>query len=238
MASPDYGVDAPRTVRNFALRGATLAVVAAALWISNGASAGPLAGVCISIGATFLAVSAIMYFSSRVLKPRMCDRILDQLAWRGDEKVLDVGCGRGLFLIGAAKRLTAGRATGVDIWQAEDLSGNSPERARENARVEGVSDKVKIDTADARTLPFPDSSFDVAVSSLALHNIPDAAGRDKALEEIVRVLKPGGQIAILDIFHTPAYAKTLRQMGLAEVKLSRMSLPWVCPTWHVIARKK
>jgi cyclopropane fatty-acyl-phospholipid synthase-like methyltransferase len=45
---------------------------------------------------------------------------------RGDETVLDVGYGRGLHLIGAAKRLTTGKAPGVDIWQAEDLSGNLP----------------------------------------------------------------------------------------------------------------
>jgi len=40
--------------------------------------------------------------------------------------VLDVGCGRGLLLIGAARRLTTGKAVGVDIWQAEDRVGNLP----------------------------------------------------------------------------------------------------------------
>ena len=44
-----------------------------------------------------------MYQSSRVWKLQYRDRILESLTWRGDEKVLDAGCGRGLFLIGAAK---------------------------------------------------------------------------------------------------------------------------------------
>jgi cyclopropane fatty-acyl-phospholipid synthase-like methyltransferase len=46
--------------------------------------------------------------------------------WKGDEAVRDVGCGHGLMLVGAARRLTTGKATGIDIWQAEDLTGNRP----------------------------------------------------------------------------------------------------------------
>jgi cyclopropane fatty-acyl-phospholipid synthase-like methyltransferase len=67
-----------------------------------------------------------MIWDSKVGKLWARDRLLDGLELRGDETVLDVGCGRGLLLIGAAKRLTTGKAPGVDIWQAEDLSGNLP----------------------------------------------------------------------------------------------------------------
>ena len=70
------------------------------------------------------------------------------MPWRGDEKVLDVGCGRGLFLIGAAERLTTGKATGVDIWQSEDLSNNTGDAVMANAKAEGVAAKVKIETAE------------------------------------------------------------------------------------------
>ena len=61
-----------------------------------------------------------------------------------------------------------GRATGVDIWQAEDLSGNSQQATLENARREGVADRVEVRTGDARELPFADKLFDVVVSSMAL----------------------------------------------------------------------
>ena len=70
-------------------------------------------------------------------KLRLRDRVLDGLALRGDEQVLDVGCGHGLMLLGAAKRLKKGKAIGVDIWQKEDQAGNDPEATRENARREG-----------------------------------------------------------------------------------------------------
>ena len=68
-----------------------------------------MCGVLALIGLVFLAVGAVMVWSSRVAKLRLRDQLLDSLTLRGDEKVLDVGCGRGLLAIGAAKRLKTGK---------------------------------------------------------------------------------------------------------------------------------
>ena len=75
-----------------------------------------------------------MIWSSKVAKPSLRDRLLDSLELKGDEKVLDVGCGRGLLLIGIAKRLKSGKATGIDVWSHEDLSGNSADATKANAK--------------------------------------------------------------------------------------------------------
>jgi arsenite methyltransferase len=178
-----------------------------------------------------------MVWSSRITKPKVIRRILDSIPWRGDESVLDVGCGRGLFLIAAAKRLKNGKATGVDIWRSEDLSGNTAEAALNNAKAEGVANRIKIENTDARKLPFGANSFDVVVSSLAIHNIDGSTERAKALREIARVLKPGGYLAILDIFHTGEYAKLLGQLGLSDVQLSPLTFLWCVPTRTLTARK-
>jgi ubiquinone/menaquinone biosynthesis C-methylase UbiE len=146
------------------------------------------------------------------------------LRWRGDEAVLDVGCDRGLLLIGAAKRLTTGKAVGVDIWQAGDLSGNRPEAAQANATLEGVSDRVEVKHGDARRLPVADGTFDVVVTEAVLHNIYTAAERDMAVREIARVLKPGGRLLIGDVRHTGWYARVLRQRGLDDVRRSPESV--------------
>lgn len=95
-----------------------------------------------------------MIWSSRVGKLRVRNRLVDSLELRGDETVLDVGCGRGLLLLGVAKRLRTGRAHGVDIWKTEDQSGNSREAAIRNGELEGVADRVEVHDGDAHRLPF------------------------------------------------------------------------------------
>jgi len=241
MPQPDYGLDAPKLIRRLAVRGGFLLAFAVVLFLANRnsspGSAKALSGLLFSVGVGFLLASALMLWSSRVGKLKLRDRMLDSFAWRGDESVLDVGCGRGLLVIGAAQRLTTGKATGVDTWQSDVLSGNGRQAALRNAKTEGVADRVKIESADTRKLPFGASSFDVVVSSLAIHNIHAVQERAKALREIARVLKPGGRLAIFDIYHTGEYAKTLQQLGLVDVKLSGFSFLWGLPCRTVTAKK-
>lgn len=212
-----------------------------ALWFMNHVEyPGPsssLLSVLGSIGLAFLIVGAVMVWSSRTAKIKLRDEILDAAELKGDEKILDAGCGRGLLLIGAAKKLKSGRATGVDIWSAEDLSGNSSEATRENAKIEGVADKVRVESGDVCKLVYPDANFDVVVSSLVVHNIPDAEARAQAIREMYRVLKPGGRLAMYDIFRTREYAKVLESCGAQGVTLGSMRWLWMVPGWLLTARK-
>jgi arsenite methyltransferase len=232
-ARPDYGLDAPGVVRNlFCVAGAGLVLAilrAAGVW-SGRVTIGPVAGVTLAFplatmgawaGASCAAMGIWMVWSSRSGKVRERESLLDALPWSGGERVLDVGCGRGLMLVGAAKRLApggGGRAVGVDIWQAEDLSGNRPEATMENARLEGVLDRVEVKTADMRKLPFEDASFDAVVSSKAIHNVYSKDGRAEAIREIARVLKPGGRALIDDIRHGSEYAAAFAAAGCREVR--------------------
>ena len=150
--------------------------------------------------------------------------LLDQLHLRGDERILDMGCGRGAVLLMAAQRLTIGRAAGVDLWRSVDQSGNSLEATRRNAIAEGVADCVELHTGDMTALPFKDNTFDLVVSSLAIHNISGSAGREKAISEAVRVLHPGGRLMIADIRATRQYAAQLAKLGMSEV--ARRRLGW------------
>ena len=150
--------------------------------------------------------------------------LLDKLGLRGDERILDLGCGRGAVLLMAAQRLTTGRAVGVDLWRSFDQSGNSAEATRRNAIAEGVTERVELHTADMTALPLDDDSFDLVVSSLAMHNIKGRAGRERAIEEAVRVLRPGGRLLIADIWATGQYRAHLAKLGMSNV--ARRRLGW------------
>jgi SAM-dependent methyltransferase len=222
---PDYGIDAPVVVRNLFLVGvAGLSVWSFAYFSDWYAQLQPtrfwlgLAGASLNCGVLCTMMGLWILYESTIGKKIKRDRLLDQLEWTGREQVLDVGCGRGLILIGAAKRLSTGTATGIDIWKAEDLTGNQADAALENARREGVAHKVDVQTADMRQMPFADGMFDIVVSRAAIHNIYDAGEREKAIREIARVLKPGGSAAIDDIRHLRQYARVFSRSGCTIVR--------------------
>jgi len=172
----------------------------------------------------FLANTSSFLYTTKRGKFLEWDRILDRLQLCGDEGVLDMGCGRGAVLTAVARRLTTGRVTGVDIWSTKDQSGNARTVTLLNASLEGVCDRVQVETGDIRELPFPDATFDLVVSSLAIHNIRSNTDRKLAIVEGFRVLKPGGRIVIADIRATAIYEKTLRALGASN--LGRRRLGW------------
>jgi ubiquinone/menaquinone biosynthesis C-methylase UbiE len=132
-----------------------------------------------------------IWLASRGREGAFRERQLDLARIVGGESVLDVGCGTGTLAIAAARRVgETGAVTGVDP-SAELLA-----RARKKARRARVS--VTLEEAGGESLPFPDASFDIVLSSLVFHHLPHAALRSSALEAR-RVLKPGGRLLVVDI---------------------------------------
>ncbi len=102
-----------------------------------------------------------------------------------------LGCGRGAVLLAAARRLPRGRAVGIDVWRSVDQSGNAEALTAANARCEGLEDRVELHTANMLSLPLDDDTFGVVVSSSAIHNLASLRDRLRALDEAMRVLRPG-----------------------------------------------
>ena len=143
MRHGEYGYDAPYALVMFGLL-----AVSSGIWVGNG-----LAGRADSAAMPvtfyfvfFLANTSSFLYTTRRGKFLEWDRILDRLHLRGDERVLDMGCGRGAVLTAVARRLTTGRVTGVDIWSTKDQSGNARDVTLRNASLEGVGDRVQIET--------------------------------------------------------------------------------------------
>jgi len=196
----------------------------------------PILGViCFVCSAFFLFSAASYVYTTRWGKFQVWADILLQLGLRGDEQLLDLGCGRGAVLLMAARLLPRGKATGIDVWKVAEQSGNALSATQRNAELEGVADRVALETADMRQPPFSAGSFDLVVSSMAIHNIIDLQGRRQAIEEAVRVLKPGGRLTIVDFRETGHYGEWLRELGMGEVTHHALGWrfwyvgPWTAP---------
>jgi arsenite methyltransferase len=209
-----YGIDAP------------YAAAFVAVWIVVSLVLAILSGRVLPFLAVLFMLTIVAFSLHTTLRGKFVvwAKLLDKLALRGDERILDLGCGRGAVLLLAAQHLTTGRAVGVDLWRSVDQSGNSAEATRRNAVAEGVADRVELHTGDMTALPFEDNSFDVIVSSLAIHNIRGRAGRTKAVDEAVRVLRPGGRLMIADIRATRQHEAHLAKIGMSDV--TRSGLGW------------
>lgn len=188
-------------------------------------------------GAVFILAALWLRWGSRVTKLRLADKLLNSLPWRGDEMVLDVGCGHGLFTVYAAKRLKTGKAIGIDVWREFDQARNRSENVMDNAQIEGVGRFVEVKDGDAREIPFPGETFDIVVSGWAIHNIAVGTGREKAIREAYRVLKPGGWLGILDIEVAKECRDVMERLGMVEVRISGPSFAFIAPTSQLVGQK-
>ena len=238
MNKPNYGFDAPSVMRNLLIFGILAILIGVIIpnfsentWLKY------LSFLIIFIGIILSILGSSMVIYGLTGKYRVREMMLNKIAWKGNEMVLDIGTGTGLLMNGAATRLTTGRSIGIDIWRAEDLSDNTLANTLRNAKLENVSDKIEILTEDVRNLSFADNTFDVILSQFCIHNIDNKLEEEKACFEMARVLKPGGIALIGDYIPTHEYAKYLAKAGL-KVKSSKNYIGTALSmTWMVEAQK-
>ena len=217
---PNYGIDSPGMVIGEAVIG-TIALMCAVLFPRFFGH--HLRWLEIMVAVEFYALAASMLVYSKYGKIALRDAILDSIPLRGNERVLDVGCGRGLLLVAVAKRLPRGSAIGVDKWVRGALTGNGTEAVLRNAEAEGVVGRVEVREGDARQLPFADGSFDAVVSNFVVHKVNTGEEREQMISEMVRVLMLGGRLALVDFIFTDHCVEILQRLDMRDVKRSRMS---------------
>lgn len=236
---PNYGLDAPTFIVKYGSSGIVILILATILFVflpSTGWAY--LLGSFITIIGLFVLWPAIaIMLGSFIFKFKARDWLFSKLQLIGSEQVLDVGCGRGLLLIAAAKKLTTGKAHGIDLWVQADQAKNSKNATLENARLENVINKIEIHDGDMCQMPFPKEFFDTVISSWAIHNISNKEDRMKALQEISRVLKPAGKVAILDIFFSQEYFDFFKQMNFTQVTMLGPKYTFGTKTFLVLAIK-
>ena len=119
--------------------------------------------------------------------PEQIEPVLEAAAIGPSDRVVDVGCGTGFLLLGAARR--ASQVVGVDVTPA--MLAEAKRRVDEA----GLTN-VTLREATAEALPFADQRFDVALTRLTLHHFGNPG---RVLGEMHRVLRPGGRVVLCDI---------------------------------------
>jgi ubiquinone/menaquinone biosynthesis C-methylase UbiE len=146
---------------------------------------------------------------------KFAKKVVLSLGLKGDETVLDVGTGKGLYAIEVAKLLTRGKVIGIDLWNENEIpdsvyhhklsqpTGNTILNALKNAQIEGVSEKIHFQNMDAIHLQFDKNSFNIAICAFVIGHLREFGLN--ALQEIKRVLEPGGRLILIDSFRDMTY---------------------------------
>lgn len=236
----DNGLDAPEVVVFFFGLGFLLCLAA---WLLSRLSlhwysVGLLGLFYLAAGAAFLIMGCWMTWTAFKGKWITCDRMLNAVHLKGRERLLDVGCGRGMTLMVAARKLPKGRVVGLDDWSQRYLFGNNRGQTLFRARAVGLGSTVEVVTGDMRRMPFPRGSFDVVTACLSLHRIKDREERIKALWEMARVLKKKGRLVWQDFQYSRQATEDLGRLGFKVVQASGFLYSIFPPVHRIIAVKK
>jgi SAM-dependent methyltransferase len=207
--------------------------------------------LCWALGVILLILGLFYHFSMTVVATPVKLKIIGdnflgilRTIWDGKGKVLDIGTGNGQMAVLVASQYPEAQVTGVDTWtKAWKAFGQTKAGAEKNAAIAKVGDRCIFQHGNALDLPFQDGEFSLVVSSSVFHEVqvPD---RTVLLREAIRVLSPGGTLAIFDWFSIRSYKvndvsqllQKVQQLGIEDVKFTTckelgIDLGWLSGIW-------
>jgi len=156
------------------------------------------------------------------IQNKIYNLIFDYIKFNGSGKIIDIGCGNGGLTIKLAIKYPNANIVGIDYWGG--MWGYSEKSCRDNAKSEGVDKQIEFKQTSASSLPFDDSTFDLAVSNFVFHEVRDTKNKKDLIKEALRVVKPGGHFVFQDLFLSNFYYGNidkliieLKSWGLKEV---------------------
>ncbi|WP_343345441.1 class I SAM-dependent methyltransferase [Terrisporobacter petrolearius] len=153
--------------------------------------------------------------------------IINKISYKENIKILDIGVGSASLITKLAKSFTKASLVGIDYW-GDDWE-YSKQICENNAKYEGVLDRINFIKATASNLPFNENEFDVVVSCLTFHEVKDETDKIKVLKEALRVLNRNGEFVFLDLFldekifgKNDEFLNTINSLEISEVKIEKL----------------
>jgi SAM-dependent methyltransferase len=200
----------------------TIAFALVLYYINHREYPGPalqLTAVIILIGLGFVGAGYGLSWLAGPGRQRVLDQVLDSLQLQGSERVLDAGSAGGQLALAVARRLQSGKV----IALGETAENEAP---RELAKNEGLGDRIRFESADWKKLSYPDGNFDAVICSRMLNSLETDALRISAVREMVRVLKPGGKLALNEVGDAQSILRALSESGIPNAHTQASNLPF------------
>jgi SAM-dependent methyltransferase len=214
----------------------------------------------IAVAFLFLLVSLYFAYARYLLSPRggniqslVRELVVSNLDWKGEGRILDIGCGSASLTIALAKKYPKAQVVGIDYWGKQwEYSKRVCEK---NAEIEGVAKRVTFQKASAAALPFDNGNFDAVVSNLVFHEVRGVKDKKELIREALRVVKKDGNFVFQDLFlwkrvygEPDELIETIRSWGIKRVKFintgncafipAALKLPFMVGTIGMIAGEK
>jgi len=190
----DFGYSWPFTTGHLLVFAVALALAAFAAWRGW---RWWLVGALAAVAAWGLAGAVAMHYAVRINEP--VPPPTRAFLASGAGRVLDLGAGSGRATVGVLLAHPDVRVTAVDLFSGYyGIDDNTADRLRRNATIAGVNDRLDVQTADMRQLPFAAEEFDAAMSVAAIDHL-GWQDIERAMRETARVLKPGGEFLVVSL---------------------------------------
>lgn len=216
MNKPNFGLDAPKVIKTlFIVSVLSITLLAVLLVFYKEATFFKyiIAAFFLINFIVNILIGTNMVLYSKLFKIIYRNKLIEKLNINGNEIILDIGCGRGLYTIGFAELIKNGKVYGIDIWNPGDISENSESSIMQNIKITNTGEKIILKTEDMRSMSFENNYFDIVIGSFSIHNISNKNERKKALNEIARVTKIAGKVIIIDFKNIKEYKQYFLKNG-------------------------
>ena len=211
----------------------TIAFALVLYYINHQEYPGPtvtLVAVIVLIGLGFAGAGYGISWLAGPGRTRVLEQVLDSLELQGSERILDAGSADGQLGLAAARRLKSGKVIALG-----DTATN--EVLREAAKNEGLGDRIRFESGDWKKLAYTDGSFECVIGSQVLARLDTDVQRTQAIQEMLRVLKPGGHLALHEVSDFGFVIQTLERASASSPRVVSTSLPLGLGGRVITARK-